>query len=71
MAIYEYACAACGRRSEVERKMSERFDDQICLHCGGKETELVPSLSSFSFSCGGFYATDYKMQGGGKKKAGK
>ena len=68
MPIYEYECKICDKRSEVERKMSERFDDQPCVHCGAINTVLAPSLGAFVLKGSGWYASDQKVQKGSTKK---
>ena len=68
MPLYEYACDTCGKRTEVERKMSERFDDCICGHCESKETVLAPSLGAFVLKGSGWFATDQKIHKGSTKK---
>lgn len=68
MPIYEYACDSCGEITEAERKTSDRKKRKKCDACGSMRTHLTPSRNSFSLQGGGWYATDYKVQGGGKKK---
>ncbi len=64
MPIYEYACTACGERTEAKQS----FDDsplQECPVCGGKLRKLYSPVG-IVFKGSGFYSTDY---GRGNKKA--
>src|SRR5680860_454616 len=68
MPIYEYACTACGERTEAK----QGFDDlplQECPVCGGKLRKLYSPVG-IVFKGSGFYSTDKKGQkrGGGVKK---
>lgn len=61
MPIYEYACTACGERTEAKQS----FDDPpltVCPACGGSLRKLYSPVG-IVFKGSGFYATD------GKKKA--
>ena len=56
MPIYEYACTACGERTEARQS----FDDpplEICDVCGGKLRKLYSPVG-IVFKGSGFYATD-------------
>lgn len=68
MPIYEYECVSCSAVTEADRKPSDRKKRKKCAACGSMRTHLIPSRGSFSLQGGGWYATDYKVQGGGKKK---
>ena len=67
MPIYEYACTACGERTEAK----QGFDDpplQECPVCGGKLRKLYSPVG-IVFKGSGFYSTDKKgKRGGGEKK---
>jgi putative FmdB family regulatory protein len=68
MPIYEYACTACGERTESK----QGFDDpplQECPVCGGKLRKLYSPVG-IVFKGSGFYSTDKKGQkrGGAEKK---
>jgi putative FmdB family regulatory protein len=68
MPIYEYACTACGERTEAKQS----FDDpplEKCLVCGGKLRKLYSPVG-IVFKGSGFYSTDKKGQkrGDGEKK---
>lgn len=65
MPIYEYACTACGERTEAK----QGFDDpplEECPHCGGKLRKLYSPVG-IVFKGSGFYSTDAK----GSKNSGK
>ncbi len=58
MPIYEYACTACGERTEAKQS----FDDPPLLECpvcGGKLRKLYSPVG-IVFKGTGFYATDGK-----------
>lgn len=58
MPIYEYACTACGERTEAKQS----FDDpplEDCPTCGGKLRKLYSPVG-IVFKGSGFYATDSK-----------
>ena len=63
MALYEYQCQQCGRRSEVLQKMADARLT-TCEVCGGPLKRLVSS-SSMQFKGSGWYVTDYARKGGG------
>jgi putative FmdB family regulatory protein len=44
MPIYEYACASCGGKTSMMRRLSERADAAACEHCGSEETSLAFSV---------------------------
>lgn len=56
MPTYEYACTACGERTEAK----QGFDDpplETCLVCGGKLRKLYSPVG-IVFRGTGFYSTD-------------
>jgi putative FmdB family regulatory protein len=58
MPLYEYACTACGERTEAR----QGFDDpplEVCAVCGGKLRKLYSPVG-IVFKGSGFYATDAK-----------
>ena len=57
MPLYEYECAACGRRFELIRKFADPPLDK-CPTCGGSVHKLVSS-PAFQFKGTGWYITDY------------
>ena len=62
MPIYEYACTACGERTEAR----QGFDDlplEECPHCGGALRKLYSPVGVV-FKGSGFYSTDSKTSKG-------
>ena len=62
MPIYEYACTACGERTEAQQS----FDDpplDVCPHCGGKLRKLYSPVG-IVFKGSGFYSTDARTKAG-------
>lgn len=60
MPIYEYACTACGERTEAK----QGFDDPPlteCPHCGGSLRKLYSPVG-IVFKGSGFYSTDTKKK---------
>lgn len=60
MPIYEYACTACGERTEAKQS----FDDpplETCEVCGGKLRKLYSPVGVV-FKGSGFYSTDAKAK---------
>ncbi|HVM35366.1 MAG TPA: FmdB family zinc ribbon protein [Actinomycetota bacterium] len=60
MPIYEYACTACGERTEAK----QGFDDpplEECAVCGGKLRKLYSPVG-IVFKGSGFYATDARKK---------
>jgi putative FmdB family regulatory protein len=61
MALYEYQCARCGRKTEVIQRFSDPAPTK-CPHCGGTLTKLLSSPAAH-FKGSGFHATDYGRSG--------
>ncbi|HVL63832.1 MAG TPA: FmdB family zinc ribbon protein [Actinomycetota bacterium] len=62
MPVYEYACTACGERTEAKQS----FDDpplEECPACGGKLRKLYSPVG-IVFKGSGFYATDARKKAG-------
>jgi putative FmdB family regulatory protein len=60
MPIYEYACTACGERTEAK----QGFDDPpltVCPICGGVLRKLYSPVG-IVFKGSGFYSTDKKKK---------
>ncbi|MDQ3954244.1 MAG: FmdB family transcriptional regulator [Actinomycetota bacterium] len=58
MPTYEYACTACGERTEAK----QGFDDpplEECLQCGGRLRKMYSPVG-IVFKGSGFYSTDRK-----------
>jgi putative FmdB family regulatory protein len=69
MPIYEYACTACGERTEAK----QGFDDpplEECPVCGGRLRKLYSPVG-IVFKGSGFYATDSKSSKKGTTKSSK
>jgi len=66
MPIYEYDCAACGRRTEAIQRVGEK-PLKICPHCGGKLKKAF-SVPAIQFKGSGWYVTDYAGSKGEQKK---
>jgi putative FmdB family regulatory protein len=67
MPVYEYACTACGERTEAR----QAFDDpplEECPVCGGKLRKLYSPVG-IVFKGSGFYSTDAKKKGDSTAKA--
>jgi putative FmdB family regulatory protein len=62
MALYEFQCATCDRRTEVIQRFSDP-PPTICPYCGGALKKLLSS-PAVQFKGSGFYATDYGKPGG-------
>lgn len=71
MPLYEYQCAACGRRFEVIQKFSDP-PLEACTTCGGPVEKLLSS-PAIQFKGSGWYITDYARAGksGGEKPSSK
>lgn len=66
MPTYEYACTACGERTEAKK----RFDDpplETCELCGGKLRKLFSPVG-IVFKGSGFYSSDAKRKSEAKAK---
>jgi putative FmdB family regulatory protein len=67
MPIYEYACTACGERTEAR----QTFDDpplQECAKCGGGLRKLYSPVGVV-FKGSGFYSTDARKSGDKSSKS--
>jgi putative FmdB family regulatory protein len=68
MPIYAYKCAACGHAQDVLQKMS---DDPltVCPACGAAAYQKQVTAAGFQLKGSGWYVTDFRDNGSGKKKA--
>src|SRR5688500_3482440 len=65
MPVYEYACTACGERTEARQS----FDDpplEECPQCGGRLRKLYSPVG-IVFKGSGFYSTDAKSKSSAAK----
>ena len=60
MPIYEYACTACGERTEARQSFTDPPLEE-CPQCGGKLRKLYSPVG-IVFKGSGFYATDSKKK---------
>ena len=60
MPIYEYACTACGERTEAKQSFTDPPLEE-CPICGGKLRKLYSPVG-IVFKGSGFYATDSKKK---------
>ncbi len=60
MPIYEYACTACGERTEAKQSFDEPPLEE-CPHCGGRLRKLYSPVG-IVFKGSGFYSTDAKTK---------
>jgi len=65
MPIYEYACTACGERTEAKQTFDEPPLTE-CPHCGGSLRKLYSPVG-IVFKGSGFYSTDAKSGSKGAK----
>lgn len=65
MPTYEYACTACGERTEARQKFSDPPLTE-CPQCGGSLRKLYSPVG-IVFKGSGFYSTDAKSSS--KKKS--
>ena len=67
MPIYAYKCAECGHELDVIRKVSDPPLTE-CPHCGKPALVKQVTAAGFQLKGGGWYVTDFRDQGSGKKK---
>ena len=68
MPTYEYACTACGERTEARQSFTDPPLEE-CPHCGGKLRKLYSPVG-IVFKGSGFYATDSKKGSKGSSSSG-
>lgn len=62
MPIYEYACTACGERTEAKQSFADPPLTE-CPQCGGSLRKLYSPVG-IVFKGSGFYSTDAKKKAG-------
>ena len=70
MPVYEYECAACGRRFEEMQKISAAALKK-CMLCGKAGVRRLISKTSFQLKGTGWYQTDYARKKSSKGKVDK
>jgi putative FmdB family regulatory protein len=60
MPVYEYACTACGERTEAKQSFTDPPLEE-CPVCGGKLRKLYSPVG-IVFKGSGFYSTDAKKK---------
>ena len=68
MPIYEYACTACGERTEAKQSFTDPPLEK-CPQCGGKLRKLYSPVG-IVFKGSGFYSTDAKKSSSSKSSGG-
>jgi putative FmdB family regulatory protein len=66
MPIYEYRCTECGRQTEALQRLSDAplVDGPAC---GKPALQKLVSAAGFQLKGSGWYVTDFRGGGGGKK----
>ena len=67
MPIYEYRCSQCGHELETLQRLSEA-PLVNCPACGKDTLKKLVSAAGFQLKGSGWYATDFRNNGGGGKK---
>jgi putative FmdB family regulatory protein len=67
MPIYAYKCAECGHELDVIRKVSDPPLTE-CPNCGKSALVKQITAAGFHLKGGGWYVTDFRDGGSGKKK---
>jgi putative FmdB family regulatory protein len=68
MPIYAYKCSACGFAKDALQKMSDA-PLTVCPACGASAFEKQVTAAGFQLKGSGWYVTDFREGGGGKKPA--
>jgi putative FmdB family regulatory protein len=59
MPHYEYRCPKCGKKFEVEQRITEKPLEK-CLYCDGHPKRLISNNVNIVFKGSGFHVTDYR-----------
>jgi putative FmdB family regulatory protein len=68
MPIYAYKCSACGFAKDALQKMSDA-PLTVCPACGASTFEKQVTAAGFQLKGSGWYVTDFREGGSGKKPA--
>lgn len=68
MPIYAYRCASCGHAKDVLQKLSDPVLS-TCPACGAETFAKQVTAAGFQLKGSGWYATDFRGNGGGAKPA--
>ncbi len=66
MQFYEYQCQRCGHHLEAMQKVGDK-PLKKCPHCGKPALMRLMSAPVFRLKGGGWYETDFKSDGEGKR----
>jgi putative FmdB family regulatory protein len=66
MPIYEYRCRSCGFEKKYLQKLSDAPITE-CPSCGKAEMSKLVSAAGFQLKGSGWYVTDFKNSGAGRK----
>ena len=67
MPLFEYECAACGKRFELLQKFSDPLT-ATCAACGGAAQRQL-SAAAIQFKGSGWYVTDYARKSAPAEKS--
>ena len=68
MPIYAYRCASCGHSRDVLQKISDPVLT-VCPACGVDQFQKQITAAGFQLKGSGWYATDFRNNGGGGASA--
>lgn len=68
MPIYAYKCSACGFAKDTLQKMSDA-PLTVCPACGASTFQKQVTAAGFQLKGSGWYVTDFREGGSGKKPA--
>lgn len=66
MPIYAFECARCGHRFDRLQKLSDP-DPEVCPTCGEAAMRRQITAPTFRLAGSGWYETDFKKDGEGKR----
>jgi putative FmdB family regulatory protein len=59
MPFYDYECTKCGKKFELQQKMTDKPRER-CPECRGKVIRVISGGGGIILKGNGFYATDYR-----------